>query len=699
MDFDSSPQPAHPSQKPQHVASTWPLWLFLLLFFLLSLGYHYAVPLGEGPDEPGHFAYVLHLACEGRLPVQDDTHSDRAIAGEAHQPPLAYLLALPSTLWLPNATNATDAYCRLPMRANPTFVWSGGDEPNAFVRGSGEYFPWPPTLLSWHIARGFSTLLGGITVVCVYGAAAAMRGALRPTTVSLLAPPSHPSPLIIPIATLIVALNPQVLFTSVLVTNDSLLLALSAATLWLAIATPPHSNAPIRHAIALGGLIGLALLTKLSAVVLLPVGVWASWRAANGSLRVAIRHGLLWMAVVLLVAGWWYVRNWLLYGDPLGFSTFHATFATQPFQWRDPVAWLAALNQFHRSLWGSFGWLTVNPPQWVIWCYSIVEIAAVVGLITRLWHRSRHQALLTKSASLSASLSSPWVGVILLIVVTFAWVVSFAVVAGLVAWQGRLFFPALPAYALLLGYGLTSLRIGVGKTAVRIGAVGMVVLAGWLPFYTIAPAYEWHTLPAEAARERIAIPTYARFAKEWEQGAVLRGVTIESTIESTIDPIIDPIIEPKNDVLSALTTGATTPTTHPMTRMTGSTTPMTVAVRAGDPFTATLFWHALEPLPKEWTVFLHVVNEAGEIVAEDNREPQDGAFPMGRWTAGDWIEDPHPLTLPADTPPGRYALRVGWYRPWTRDPRKGNRQRVWDEQGTLVGDYATVTILLVAASR
>jgi hypothetical protein len=120
-------------------------------------------------------------------------------------------------------------------------------------------------------------------------------------------------------------------------------------------------------------------------------------------------------------------------------------------------------------------------------------------------------------------------------------------------------------------------------------------------------------------------------------------------------------------------------------------------VRAGQTISITLTWHGLERVPpdRNWTVFLHLVDDAGEIVAEHNSIPQGGQMPMPLWTPGDWLEDTHPLTIPADLPPGDYTLRVGLYRPWQRDPRKGHRQEVWNAQRTHIGDYAEVGTLRV----
>ena len=52
-----------------------------------------------------------------------------------------------------------------------------------------------------------------------------------------------------------------------------------------------------------------------------------------------------------------------------------------------------------------------------------------------------------------------WWPILLLPLLAFGWVVSFALTAGLVAWQGRLLFPALPALAILLAVGIANVKV------------------------------------------------------------------------------------------------------------------------------------------------------------------------------------------------------------------------------------------------
>ncbi|RRR70115.1 MAG: hypothetical protein EI684_13820, partial [Candidatus Viridilinea halotolerans] len=335
------------------------LILILMLFLALHALYNWATPLGEGPDEPGHLAYVLFVAFEQRLPLQRPPPATSDVPGEGHQPPLAYLLAAPLVAWLP--PDERDIY----LHPNPDFVWAGGAEPGAFVRASRELWPWHGLPLAWHVVRAVSGLAGAATVALTFLAA------------RRLAP--H-DPRLATLAALLVALHPQFLFTSALVSNDALLAALGAALLWHSLAQP---QAPERWALLAGMLFGLALLTKQSALLLGPLLLVATWRISGGAWRQALRLSLRWMVVTLLVAGWWYARNLWLYGDPFGLNLFQQKFTTQAFAWGDAAAWQSALRQLFGSYWARFGWMNIHPPAWMLWGYALLCGVAFAGWLRR----------------------------------------------------------------------------------------------------------------------------------------------------------------------------------------------------------------------------------------------------------------------------------------------------------------------------
>ncbi len=397
------------------------LALLIILFLILCGMYNANIPLGEGPDEPGHLAYVLFLAREWRLPVQRTAPAQSDVPGEGHQPPLAYLLAAPAVAWM----SAADR--QIILTPNRTFVWKGGDQPAAFMRGSREYWPWQGSTLVWHLARAVSALCGVATVVWTYLAA------------RILWPCRQSAPLM---AAALVAFNPQFLFICALVSNDPLLSALSAAILWRCLAL---ARTPAWPGFVLCGLLfGLALLTKQSALLLGPLLLWVGWRAACGTWLRFVRYTLAWTLTATLVAGWWYLRNGYLYGDIFGAAMFSAEFAGQPFAWDNLAAWAGAMGQLFGSFWACFGWMSVVPPAWTIWIYGILSGLACLGWLFR---RNREPGT-----------GALWVGPLILLAMACAWTLSFAAAAGLVAWQGRMLFPAISAVGILLAGGIENVQ-------------------------------------------------------------------------------------------------------------------------------------------------------------------------------------------------------------------------------------------------
>jgi len=84
-------------------------------------------------------------------------------------------------------------------------------------------------------------------------------------------------------------------------------------------------------------------------------------------------------------------------------------------------------------------------------------------------------------------------------------------------------------------------------------------------------------------------------------------------------------------------------------------------LRPGDTLNVTLRWQALRPMQERLSVFVHLLDANGVIVAQDDSEPARGSRPTNSWTAGEVVPDPHALTLSAYAPPGEYAVHVGLY--------------------------------------
>lgn len=82
----------------------------------------------------------------------------------------------------------------------------------------------------------------------------------------------------------------------------------------------------------------------------------------------------------------------------------------------------------------------------------------------------------------------------------------------------------------------------------------------------------------------------------------------------------------------------------------------------------TLIWYADANFPTSMHVFVHLLDESGQIIAQSDGEPANWTRPTTGWLPGENITDTHTLTLPAELPSGNLTLRIGLY-----DPQTGQR--------------------------
>jgi hypothetical protein len=95
-------------------------------------------------------------------------------------------------------------------------------------------------------------------------------------------------------------------------------------------------------------------------------------------------------------------------------------------------------------------------------------------------------------------------------------------------------------------------------------------------------------------------------------------------------------------------------------RLVGLDLPKT-SLKAGDTLPLTLYWQGLAPLDRSWSVFVHVVNQAGDIKAQQDQIPGGGQYPTTSWLPQEYVADSYNVVIPGDTPPGQYRLAIGLY--------------------------------------
>jgi hypothetical protein len=71
-----------------------------------------------------------------------------------------------------------------------------------------------------------------------------------------------------------------------------------------------------------------------------------------------------------------------------------------------------------------------------------------------------------------------------------------------------------------------------------------------------------------------------------------------------------------------------------------------------------LVWQARAAVDVDYTVFVHVVDSAGNIIAQRDVMPANNTYPTRLWAAGEFVVDAHRFS---SLPPGTYHLRVGLY--------------------------------------
>jgi 4-amino-4-deoxy-L-arabinose transferase-like glycosyltransferase len=96
-----------------------------------------------------------------------------------------------------------------------------------------------------------------------------------------------------------------------------------------------------------------------------------------------------------------------------------------------------------------------------------------------------------------------------------------------------------------------------------------------------------------------------------------------------------------------------------------------------------LAWRAIAPVSEDYTVFVHLLDQAGQIVGQHDAPPQSGAFPTSLWRSGDVLEDAHPVGPISDAV---VAVEIGLY-----EGVSGRRLEA-TEPGGRTGDHVVIPL-------
>ena len=424
---------------------SWVLLAAVLFSYVaLATWYSAAIPLGEAPDEVPHFTYIRYLAQHGRLPTTTDEH-------EAWQPPLYYALGAALTFWSDDLPDAPFA-----IRTNAYFDVADPRAPkNLLLHSADEAWPYRGWALAWHLVRLLSIALGAVTVWAVYR----LGRVLFPTQPAI--------PLTMAALT---AFTPQFLFLSAVVNNDNAAIMFSALVLWqrAALLHATEGAQIWRRSAFLGLLLGLGLLSKANIIVLLPIVGLAivvssarcpAWWGTRKRVQLAAGGLLLAIGVAALLSGWYFARNWVLYGDPMGWSFLRVTHALRPGPLTPNVlAWL--FTGVFRSFW--LGWIGIAFDDVIYWIIGAVCLVGLSGFVVWLVRRWRSLDSATRWTLALLGLHTA---------ITLGSLVQWtATVLG--TDQGRLIYPILPTVMLVLVGARAGTELGAGRIGGRDAGFG-----------------------------------------------------------------------------------------------------------------------------------------------------------------------------------------------------------------------------------
>ncbi len=515
------------------------LLIIFITFLGLAVSYLFWIPPGEGVDEAAHFAYVRYVKEQQRLPVQPTQPGDPIAVSMGHHPPLYYML---NALLITGQDTSNFAQV---FRPNPHFTWVENDGRNGWnvmIHAGQDALPGTGVVRTFFVVRVAGIFYGLVTLLALFRA------------VHLAFPKISWLPFL---ATTFIAFNPSFVFMSATIHHDIFQAMWFALGAWWMMHYLHKQNASARLPIVAGLLVGCAILTKVSGIVLgLGVATVIIMQAMRQRSWARFwRDGLIAGGMAALVAGWWFVRNMILYGDFLGWNAFSHVFG---FNLRpEPsihAGFLEFFQQASRNFWGGFGFMHITFPE--IGRYFWLGTAVILLGWLILWFRERK--------FLRQNVPVFIVGLILLGGLLSVYLRFSTIHLG--AGHGRYLFPAAFSIGILLSVGVMGL---VGQNLLKWAAPALSLFlfgyALWLPTVHLLPKYEppsmINTLPdtAQAVSKEISpgvlLEGYELSANE----PLLPGTGIDITLywrAAAETPISDPFVryslaQPDGDILSS----------------------------------------------------------------------------------------------------------------------------------------------------
>ncbi|MCC6606366.1 MAG: glycosyltransferase family 39 protein [Anaerolineae bacterium] len=235
------------------------------------------------------------------------------------------------------------------------------------------------------------------------------------------------------------------------------------------------------------------------------------------------------------------------------------------------------------------------------------------------------------------------------------------------------------------GDGLTLLAAGVDRQEIAPGQSLLVVLK-WQAEQGDLPAIEPRVALVQGDDvlvESVGAPALGRYPTQlWQAGEVVvehRFLAIPAAAEGPAQLVVaveDEVTAVTNLTISTTARQFTQPPVDVVVNeavgdsavLLGYSLPQT-EFAAADALPLTLVWQAGEvPFGSSYTVFVHLLDEAGNLIGQHDGLPVNGSRPTTSWLPGEFLVDVHEVRLRDPSFSGRANLVVGLY-----DPVSGTR--------------------------
>lgn len=394
-----------------------------------------------GPDEAGYFRVVDSIAANGSLPVFEG-YAPQHFAGGPVRAQVA--------------REITPNFTAVPIAMVIAAI------------ASSDYD------LNIHIARLFMVAVYPITLSLSFLTLRRLFGSIRTAPV---------------IGVTIMAAIPMFTLVHTYYTNDAPAIAASTCSLY-ALVRASQSGFCRKDSLILGATLGLVALHKYTGFLMFPATAFVVlWHFVTQPRRV-LEIGITLLLSSATLAAWWYIRNTIVYGDPVGVGVTQSAInvsggapeapRTRGLNLLEFIQETNWLGENFATFWAGYGLEKLKLPGAAYIVVSTLSVVAITGLFVRARRAARARELRPRSPIL-ITCAGLHVGL---------WIVSFWSSYSVdVALSGRYVFPTLLPAVILLVHGLAAYATWRGQSAAIVLLTVPVMLAanGAYFFHVVLP--------------------------------------------------------------------------------------------------------------------------------------------------------------------------------------------------------------------